>query len=107
LGSGHGIFALHPQFSLAAVLALGFLLWVSLLLSAGFQVLGKYAAPHLQEWAFAPHDHYGIRRRRLVAFAMMFKWLRSARDAHKHSQFMNRWPPETLLFAVRSASGLA
>ena len=36
--------------SLAAVLALGFLLLVSLLVTAGLAAVGKYAAPHLQEW---------------------------------------------------------
>jgi len=36
--------------SLAAVLALGFLLMVSLLVTAGLAAFGKYAAPQVQEW---------------------------------------------------------
>jgi hypothetical protein len=83
------------------VLALGFLLLV--LDTAGLAAFGKYAAPHVQEWPFAPRHHYGIPRRHLVAFGDGVQ-VASARDAHKHSEFMNRWPPETLLFGVRSAS---
>jgi membrane protein len=44
--------------SLAAVLALGFLLLVSLLVTAGLAAFGKYAAPHLQEWFLHLDDRF-------------------------------------------------
>jgi membrane protein len=50
--SGHGIWHFIRNYivSLAAVLALGFLLLVSLLVTAGLAASGKYAAPHVREW---------------------------------------------------------
>ena len=49
---GHGVWHRIRNYvvSLAAVLALGFLLLASLLVTAGLAVFGKYAAPHVQEW---------------------------------------------------------
>ena len=49
---GHGIWPFMRSYvaSLAAVLALGFLLMVSLVVTAGLAAFGKYAAPHVQEW---------------------------------------------------------
>jgi membrane protein len=49
---GHGTwhFVRNYVVSLAAVLALGFLLMVSLIVTAGLAAFGKYAAPHVQEW---------------------------------------------------------
>ena len=49
---GHGIWHFMRSYvaSLAAVLALGFLLMVSLVVTAGLAAFGKYAAPHVQEW---------------------------------------------------------
>ena len=49
---GHGIWHFMRSYvvSLAAVLALGFLLLVSLIVTAGLAAFGKYAAPHVQEW---------------------------------------------------------
>ena len=51
---GHGAwqFIRNYVISLAAVLALGFLLMVSLLVTAGLAAFGKYATPHMQEWFF-------------------------------------------------------
>src|ERR1700730_5231813 len=49
---GHGTwhFIRNYVVSLAAILALGFLLMVSLIVTAGLAAFGKYAAPHVQEW---------------------------------------------------------
>ena len=49
---GHGLwhFIRNYVVSFAAVLALGFLLMVSLIVTAGLAAFGKYAAPHIQEW---------------------------------------------------------
>jgi membrane protein len=49
---GHGIWHFMRSYvaSLAAVLALGFLLMVPLVVTAGLAAFGKYAAPHVQEW---------------------------------------------------------
>src|ERR1700675_1325444 len=49
---GHGTWHFIRSYvvSLAAVLALGFLLLVSLMVTTGLAAFSKYAAPHLQEW---------------------------------------------------------
>jgi membrane protein len=64
--------------SLAAVLALGFLLLMSLIVTAGLAAFGKYAAPHVQEWLL----HFLSISVSLsvisLLFAMMFKWLPDA-----------------------------
>ena len=77
---GHGAwqFIRNYVISLAAVLALGFLLMVSLLVTAGLAAFGKYAAPHMQEWFFhlaTMSTSVGVASLR---FAMMFKWLPNA-----------------------------
>jgi membrane protein len=64
--------------SLAAVLALGFLLLVSLLATAGLAAFGKYAAPHLQEWFLHLVTILASLGVISLLFAMMFKWLPDA-----------------------------
>jgi membrane protein len=74
---GYGVWHFLRSYvvSLAAVLALGFLLMVSLLVTAGLAAFGKYAAPHVQEWLLQTVtilSSFGITS---LLFAMMFKWL--------------------------------
>jgi membrane protein len=60
--------------SLAVVLALGFLLLVSLLLSTALSASGKYLSPHLPEAALqivGSITSFGVIT---LLFAMMFKW---------------------------------
>ena len=64
--------------SLAGVLALGFLLLVSLLVTAGFAALGKVAAPHVQEWLLHLLSIFVSFSVIALLFAMMFKWLPDA-----------------------------
>ena len=49
---GQGVWQFMRSYvvSLAAVLGLGFLLLVSLVVTAGLAAVGKYAAPYMQEW---------------------------------------------------------
>jgi len=64
--------------SLAAILALGFLLVVSLSVTAALAAFGKYAAPHERDWLFhlvTLLTSVGIIS---LLFAMMFKWLPDA-----------------------------
>ena len=77
-GKGFWHFAGSYVVSLAAVLALGFLLMVSLLVTAGLAAFGKYAAPYLQEWIF--HLLTALVSLTVISslFAMMFKWLPDA-----------------------------
>ena len=74
---GHGAwqFIRNYVISLAAVLALGFLLMVSLLVTAGLAAFGKYAAPHTQEWFFHLVTVLASVGVTSLLFAMMFKWL--------------------------------
>jgi membrane protein len=74
-GQGIWHFARSYVVSLAAVLALGFLLLVSLLVTAALAAFGKYAAPHLQEWLL--HLVTILTSLGIISllFAMMFKWL--------------------------------
>jgi membrane protein len=74
-GQGVWLFLRSYVASLAAVLALGFLLMVSLIVTAGLAAFGKYAAPHLQEWLF--HFVTILVSVSVISllFAMMFKWL--------------------------------
>jgi membrane protein len=74
---GHGVwhFIRNYVVSLAAVLALGFLLLVSLLVTAGLAVFGKYAAPHVQEWLLHLVTILASIGVISLLFAMMFKWL--------------------------------
>jgi membrane protein len=77
---GHGVwqFVRNYVISLAAVLALGFLLMVSLLVTAGLAAFGKYAAPHMQEWFFHLATTLASIGVTSLLFAMMFKWLPDA-----------------------------
>jgi membrane protein len=74
---GNGIWHFLRSYivSLAAVLALGFLLLVSLLVTAALAAFGKYAAPYVQEWILhlaTTSASVGIIA---LLFAMMFKSL--------------------------------
>ena len=73
--SGLWHFARNYVLSLAAVLALGFLLLVSLLVSAGLAAAGKYAATYLPEGALHVASMLISFFVVMVLFAMMFKWL--------------------------------
>jgi membrane protein len=64
--------------SLAAVLALGFLLLVSLIVTAALAAFGKYAAPHIQEWLLHLISILVSLSVISLLFAMMFKWLPDA-----------------------------
>jgi membrane protein len=78
--SGHGMWHFIRSYvaSIAAVLALGFLLLMSLVVTAALAAFGKFAAPHLQEWIL----HFVSIMVSLsvisLLFAMMFKWLPDA-----------------------------
>ncbi len=78
--SGHGIWHFIRNYivSLAGVLALGFLLLVSLLVTAGLAAFGKYAAPHVQEWLLHLVTIMASIGVISLLFAMMFKWLPDA-----------------------------
>jgi membrane protein len=64
--------------SLAAVLALGFLLMISLLVTAGLAAFGKYAAPYVQEWPLHLVTILASLGIISLLFAIMFKWLPDA-----------------------------
>jgi membrane protein len=74
-GSGLWHFVRNYVVSLAAVLALGFLLLVSLVVTAGLAAFGKFAAPHLQEWILHFVSILVSLSVISLLFAMMFKWL--------------------------------
>jgi membrane protein len=63
---------------LAAVLALGFLLLVSLIVTAGLAAFGKYAAPHIPEWLLHLISILVFLSVISLLFALMFKWLPDA-----------------------------
>jgi len=73
--SGAWSFVRSYVVSLAAVLALGFLLLVSLLITTVLAAMGKYAAPYLQEWIFHLISTLVSFFVISALFAMMFKWL--------------------------------
>jgi membrane protein len=77
---GHGIWHFMRSYvaSLAAVLALGFLLMVSLVVTAGLAAFGKYAAPFVQEWLLHLISIVVSLSVISLLFAMMFKWLPDA-----------------------------
>jgi membrane protein len=77
---GRGIWHFMRSYvvSLAAVLALGFLLMVSLIVTAGLAAFGKYAAPHVQEWLLHLVSILVSVSVISLLFAMMFKWLPDA-----------------------------
>jgi membrane protein len=76
----HGVWHFLRSYvvSLAAVLALGFLLLVSLIVTAGLAAFGKYAAPHIQEWLLHIISLLVSISVISLLFAMMFKWLPDA-----------------------------
>jgi membrane protein len=77
---GHGVWHFIRSYvvSLAAVLALGFLLLMSLVVTAGLAAVGKFAAPHLQEWVLHLVSVLISLSVISLLFAMMFKWLPDA-----------------------------
>lgn len=77
-GSGIWRFARTYILSLAGVLALGFLLLVSMLLTAALSAAGKYVAPYLPEAALQMAGFAASFAVISLLFAMMFKWLPDA-----------------------------
>jgi membrane protein len=73
--SGIWHFARNYVLSFAAVLALGFLLLVSLLVTAALAAAGKFAAPYMPEGALHVVSTLVSFAVVMVLFAMMFKWL--------------------------------
>ena len=73
--SGLGHFARNYVLSFAAVLALGFLLLVLLLVTAGLAAAGKFIAPDLPEGILHLISMLVSFAVVAVLFAMMFKWL--------------------------------
>ena len=73
--SGLWHFARNYVLSFAAVLALGFLLLVSLLVTAGLAAAGKFIAPYMPEGILHLVSMLVSFAVVAVLFAMMFKWL--------------------------------
>jgi len=80
-GSGIWRFARTYILSFAGVLAIGFLLLVSLLLTAALSAIGKYIAPYLPEAALQSAGFAASFAVIALLFAMMFKWLPDAQVA--------------------------
>jgi membrane protein len=74
-GSGIWRFARTYIWSLAGVLSLGFLLLVSMLLTAALSAAGKYIAPYLPEASLQIAGFLASFAVISLLFAMMFKWL--------------------------------
>jgi membrane protein len=74
-GSGIWRFARTYILSLAGVLSLGFLLLISLLLTAALSAAGKYVAPYLPEATLQIAGFLVSFAVISLLFAMMFKWL--------------------------------
>jgi membrane protein len=74
-GSGIWRFVRSYVLSLAAVLSLGFLLLISMLLTAALAAAGKYVAPHLPEVALQIAGFAASFTVISLLFAAMFKWL--------------------------------
>jgi membrane protein len=74
-GSGIWRFVRTYIWSLAGVLSLGFLLLISLLLTAALSAAGKYIAPYLPEAALQIAGFLASFAVISLLFAMMFKWL--------------------------------
>jgi len=72
---GHGVWHFTRSYvaSIAAVLALGFLLLMSLVVTAALAAFGKFAAPHLQEWILHFLSIMVSLSVISLLFAMMFK----------------------------------
>ena len=85
--SGLWHFARNYVLSFAAVLAVGFLLLVSLLVSTGLAAAGKYAATYLPEGALHVVSMLTSFVVVMALFAMMFKWLPDAPVAWRDA-----WP---------------
>jgi len=64
--------------SVAAVVAVGFLLLISLMLSTGLAAVGKYFSPTTPEVFLQPLAFIGSFSVVAILFAMMFKWLPDA-----------------------------
>lgn len=77
-GQGVWHFIRNYVVSLAAVLALGFLLIVSLIVTAALAAFGKYAAPHVNELLLHLVTDVASIGILSLLFAMMFKWLPAA-----------------------------
>jgi membrane protein len=77
-GSGIWRFARTYIWSLAGVLSLGFLLLVSMLLTAALSAAGKYVAPYLPETSLQIAGFLASFAVISLLFAMMFKWLPDA-----------------------------
>jgi membrane protein len=77
---GHGAWRFIRSYvvSLAAVLALGFLLLVSLTVTTGLAAFSKFAAPHLAERPLHLISSLVSLAVITLLFAMMFKWLPDA-----------------------------
>jgi membrane protein len=74
-GGGIWHFARNYVLSFAAVLALGFLLLVSLMVTAGLAAAGKFAAPYMPEGILQIVSTLVSFAVVTVLFATMFKWL--------------------------------
>ncbi|SRR6266545_7448420 len=74
-GSGIWRFVRTYIWSLAGVLSLGFLLLISLLLTAALSAAGKYVAPYLPEASLQIAGFLVSFAVISLLFAMMFKWL--------------------------------
>lgn len=77
-GAGIWRFVRTYVLSLAGVLAVGFLLLVSMLVTAALSAAGKYIAPYLPEAAFQIMAFVASFAIIALLFAMMFKWLPDA-----------------------------
>jgi membrane protein len=77
-GSGLWYYLRSYVLSFAGVLALGFLLLVSLLLTTAVAALGKYASGYFDEWILHLASVVGSFSVISLLFAMMFKWLPDA-----------------------------
>jgi membrane protein len=77
-GTGVWHFVRSYVVSLAAVLSLGFLLLMSLVVTAGLAAVGTFAAPYMPEWIFHLVSILVSLAVISVLFAMMFKWLPDA-----------------------------
>jgi membrane protein len=74
-GSGIWRFVRTYIWSLAGVLSVGFLLLISMLLTAGLSAAGKYIAPYLPEAMLQIAGFLASFAVIALLFAMMFKWL--------------------------------
>jgi membrane protein len=81
--------------SLAAVLAVGFLLLMSLLLTAALAAIGKFIAPYLPEGILQTAGVVASFAMIAVIFAMMFKWLPDA-----EVRWRDVWPGALLTAAL-------